>query len=222
MRSGTAILGVFLVVGALPALAQREECAPQVDEIYRHFCMNCHGPYGRGETSAAAYLTVKPPDFTDSTNLSPRSVEQIAAELTAKERSADEKPHSFMVIGGVLSEENLNNAIAYTKALAVPGKHVSLLAGRDIFNATCWVCHGRQGEGNGPAAKNVTDAKVRNFRSPEFVFEGGEDAVYRAISEGAAKAFHGSPYMPEWDTAFSPQQIRDVMAYINSFKQHSE
>jgi hypothetical protein len=39
-----------------------------------------------------------------------------------------------------------------------------------------------------------------------------------SISEGAAKSFHGSESMIAWKGSLTPQQIRDVMAYIETLK----
>jgi mono/diheme cytochrome c family protein len=50
------------------------------------------------------------------------------------------------------------------------------------------------------------------------VVAGREDEVVEVITQGAAAAFHGSPYMVEWSTRLSPQQIRDVVAYLHTFK----
>jgi len=123
-----------------------------------------------------------------------------------------------MMIGEVLKKEALRDAIAYIRTLSVPGKHVSILAGRDIYNTFCSVCHGAKGDGQGPAAKNLVGVRPRDFTSKDFIVEGREEEVRRTIFEGAAKAYHGSPYMPEWKTALSQQQILDVVEYLKSFK----
>ena len=102
--------------------------------------------------------------------------------------------------------------------LAVPGGNASVPAGRDLYNAVCWVCHGRAGDGRGPAAENLVDAKPRDFTAKDFRIEGREQEVYQVISRGAAEAFHGSSYMLEWKSTFSPQQIRDLIAYLKTFK----
>lgn len=101
------------------------------------------------------------------------------------------------VIVEALKEDTLRDAVAYIRTLAVPGKHVSIQAGRDIYNTFCWACLGAKGDRQGPAAKNLVRVKLRDFTSKDFVIEGHEENVYRAIFEGAVKAFHGSPYMPE-------------------------
>jgi cytochrome c len=118
----------------------------------------------------------------------------------------------------LIREDSLRHVIAYIRTLAVPGKHVSVMAGKDIYQSFCWVCHGTQGDGNGPAAKNLVDAKPRDFTSKDFIIQGREQKIYRSISLGAAKAFHGSSYMLEWGTALSPQQIRDVTEYLKTFQ----
>ena len=66
-------------------------------------------------------------------------------------------------------------------------------------------------DGNGPAAKNRDAVKPRDFTAPEFRVEGREDELHRLISQGAAKSFHGSEYMLEWENKLSPQQIDDVL-----------
>jgi mono/diheme cytochrome c family protein len=60
--------------------------------------------------------------------------------------------------------------------------------------------------------------KPRDFTSKDFIIEGREEEVHRTIFEGAAKTFHGSPYMPEWKTALSHQQTLDVVEYLKTFK----
>jgi mono/diheme cytochrome c family protein len=184
---------------------------PKGEAVYRNLCASCHGRYGRGDGPAAADLAVPLPDFTDSALLANRSDEEIEKRLRAN------ASHTPMAPAAALREGAFLDAIAYVRTLSVPGKHVSLLAGRDIYNGSCWVCHGPEGNGKGPAARNVSPPP-RDFTSPEFRIEGREDEVARVITEGAAAAIHGSAYMPEWGTRLSPQQIRDVMEYLKTFR----
>jgi mono/diheme cytochrome c family protein len=146
----------------------------------------------------------RPPDFSDPALLANRSDEEIQGRLR------DSARHTPMAIAAVLQEDAFRDALAYLRTLSVPAKHVSLLAGRDIYQGSCWVCHGVRGDGKGPAG-NV-DPPPQDFTSPDVVIEGREEEVYRAISTGAAASFHGSACMPEWGTRLSPQQIRDMSA----------
>ncbi|MFQ5847239.1 MAG: c-type cytochrome [Candidatus Methylomirabilales bacterium] len=218
MRVGVALLGLFMMAGVVTAQPESHEAVTHGEQVYRTFCWTCHGRYGRGDGPAAEYLAVRPPDLTDPAVLGDKSDRKIIRHIRAGKGRPDATHRPMVVITQALKEEALRDAIAYMRTLAVPGKHVSLLAGKDVYNTFCQVCHGSRGDGEGPAAKNLADVKPRDFTSKDFIIEGREEEVYRAIFMGAAKAFHGSPYMPEWRTALSPQQIKDVMEYLKTFK----
>lgn len=212
------LLGLFLVVAGASSPAVR----PKVDvkrgeQVYKTLCWTCHGNYGRGDGPAAQYLAHVPPDFTDPCVLGGKSDQQVLSILLDAKGEAGAN-HRTMIIGEVLKREVLRDAVAYIRTLSVPGKHVSILAGKDIYNTFCWACHGIKGDGQGPAAKNLVGVKPRDFTSMDFIIEGREEEVHRVIFEGAAKTFHGSPYMPEWKTSLSHQQIMDVLEYLKTFK----
>lgn len=215
----TRIVGVAVMV--LGLLAWRVEAAPPADPapqrgatIYRDFCASCHGPYGRGDGPIAPELKEKLPDFTDPSRLAGRSDDQVLKDLT-------DKSHGPMSVANALKPDALKASIAYVRTLSTPGKHVSVQAGHDIYLASgCAGCHGIDGDGRGPVAAALTDKPPRDFTSPKFVIEGREEEVARSISLGAEQAFHGSKYMPEWATRLTPQQIRDVVAYLQTFKTH--
>ena len=123
-----------------------------------------------------------------------------------------------MAAAGALKPETLVAAIAYIRTLSVPGKHVSVLAGRDIYNSTCFPCHGMKGDGKGPVVQYLDGVQPRDFTAVTFVIDGREDELVHFISVGAAKAAHGSSYMPEWASRLSPQQILDTVEYLKTFK----
>lgn len=206
------------MAGGAAAQPQPQAGVARGEQVYRTFCWTCHGHYGRGDGPAAQYLAVRLPDFTDPALLGDKSDQQIVTHITARKGRPDTNHAPMVVIAEVLKEDALRDAIAYIRTLAVPGKHVSLLAGKDIYNTFCQGCHGLQGDGQGPAAKNLVGVKPRDFTSRDFVVEGREEEIYRTIFMGATKAYHGSPYMPEWRTTLSRQQIQDVMEYLKTFK----
>jgi mono/diheme cytochrome c family protein len=215
MRSIVAAIGAYLAMSvcAVPvavAGSASEEAVKRGEQVYSSLCWTCHGRYGRGDGPAAEGLAVRPPDFTNSAFLAGRSNSQIVARLRGT-------AHTPMAIASVLKEEALRDAISFIRTLSVPGKHVSLRSGRDIYNGSCWVCHGSEGNGAGPASHNM-DPAPRDFTSPEFRIKGREQEIYRIISLGPAAAFHGAPYMPEWGSKLSPQQIRDVVEYLKTFQ----
>lgn len=181
-------------------------------QIYSQLCASCHGPYGRADGPLAKNLSRLPPDFTDANWMAKRSDADIAKSLAAAS-------HGPMAVAGVLKPDALVESIAYIRTLSVPGKHVSVPAGRDIYNATCWQCHGINGDGKGPVVPYLGGTKPRDFTAATFVIDGREDAIAEFITVGAAQAAHGSSYMPEWASRLSPQQIRDTVEYLKTFKQ---
>jgi mono/diheme cytochrome c family protein len=216
MKMGKGIVASVALAGLVsmsaPAFAGAAELKPaRGEQMYSEFCSMCHGRYGRGDGPLAANLSRQPPDFTDPNWLAGRTDGDIAAGLAGAS-------HGPMAVAGELKPEALVGAIAYVRTLSVPGKHVSVLAGRDIYNATCWQCHGVKGDGKGPVAQFLVDAKPRDFTSVTFVIDGHEDEIAEFITLGAVKAAHGSRYMPEWASRLSPQQIRDTVEYLKTFK----
>lgn len=205
---------VAVTLGSADALAAAEGTAStklQGQQVYDELCATCHGRYGRGDGPLAPNLKAPLLDFTNSAWLGGRTDEAIAKGL-------ENASHGPMTVATVLKPEILQDTIAYIRTLSVPGKHVSVPAGRDIYAASCQGCHGANGDGKGPVAQYLEPPKPRDFTSSEFKIEGREDELVNFISLGAAKAMHGSPYMPEWATRLSPAQIRDTVEYMKTLK----
>jgi mono/diheme cytochrome c family protein len=208
--SGWVSLLLLIAASGIAVAAPKEDAALRGQEVYNSVCWTCHGRYGRGDGPAAVDVAVPLPDFTDSARWKGRTPAQVLERLRGG-------GHTPMAIANVLKPEALDDALVYIQTLYVPGKHVSLKAGADLYNGSCWVCHGANGNGKGPAGVNL-DPPPRDFTAPTFRIEGREEEVYRAIYLGPAQAFHGSPNMPEWGTRLSEQQIRDVMEYLKTFQ----
>jgi mono/diheme cytochrome c family protein len=214
MRVKIWLLCAAAVCASWALLATGEATAAKEDrgaEIYSNLCASCHGRYGRGDGPLARELKLKPPDFLSSDWLARRSDDEIIAGLKSG-------AHPAMSVATVLDEGALRAALQYVRNLAPPGKYLSVLRGRDLYNASCWVCHGRNGDGKGPAAKTLEGPKPRDFTSPDFIIEGRESEIADTISRGAAASFHGSPMMPAWSSSLSPQQIHDLVEYLKTFR----
>jgi mono/diheme cytochrome c family protein len=120
-----------------------------------------------------------------------------------------------MAIALVLDEEAFVEAITYARALSVPGGGVALLSGRDIYNSSCWMCHGPEGNGKGLLLRD-NGAEARNFSSPEFAID--VPALSQMLSPEAENAFHGSRYMPGWTRRLTPHQLQDLVAFLRTFQ----
>ena len=85
-----------------------------------------------------------------------------------------------------------------------PIKHTSPASGSEMYHAYCAVCHGKTGEGNGPAASELkipppdltTMAKRNHGKFPM-------DKVISVLRFGVEEPAHGTSEMPIWGPLFS-------------------
>ncbi len=116
-----------------------------------------------------------------------------------------------------------------TELKHVPITRTASNSGKEMFNSYCAVCHGTDGEGNGPAAsamknqpKDLTSLAQKN---------GGKypTAHVAAVIRGqAATPSHGSEDMPIWGPLFSSisqgheaevqQRITNLANYIETLQ----
>jgi mono/diheme cytochrome c family protein len=80
-------------------------------------------------------------------------------------------------------------------------------AGSDTFKTRCSACHGHKGAGDSIFGRNLN---VRPLGSPEVQAQ-SDDQLFAIISKGRKK-------MPAFDRKLSPDQIRDLVKHIRSFK----
>ena len=79
--------------------------------------------------------------------------------------------------------------------------------GADLFKAKCAMCHAADGSGGTPVGKSL---KIPDLRSAEV--QGQSDGqLATAISSGKGK-------MPAYGKSLSPEQIRQLVAYIRGLK----
>jgi caa(3)-type oxidase subunit IV len=84
------------------------------------------------------------------------------------------------------------------------------------FNLICAQCHGRAGDGTGPAGAAL-DPHPANFTDPEFWTTRDMDRIRNVITNGAASV-GGSPLMVSWSASFSADQIAQLADYVAHFR----
>jgi mono/diheme cytochrome c family protein len=82
--------------------------------------------------------------------------------------------------------------------------------GKAIFGQNCAVCHGSGGDGQGIGAAGMSPPPA-NFTDPEFWKDKTDTFLAHVISNGIGQ-------MPGWSESLTPDQIRDVIAYIKTLK----
>jgi mono/diheme cytochrome c family protein len=108
----------------------------------------------------------------------------------------------------------------------VPVKPTSPTSGQEMYTVYCAVCHGREGNGNGPAAEalkvpppDLTILAEKNENKYPF------DRVRSAITGGLRLPAHGSKEMPVWGQLFwgmSQGHASEVQLRINNLNKHIE
>ena len=83
----------------------------------------------------------------------------------------------------------------------------------------CWLCHGKEGRGNGPSASSLTDSKGYPITPFDFTsgtrFKCGESdqGIFRDLMTG----LDGTP-MPSFADALKPDQAWDIVHYIDALR----
>jgi mono/diheme cytochrome c family protein len=86
--------------------------------------------------------------------------------------------------------------------------------GRKIFQTRCFVCHGREGKGDGPAATGL-GANPRNFTDPAWQNSITDDRLRQVIKGGGGAAGESSAMPPNSD--LTSEQLESIIRYIRSF-----
>ncbi len=88
-------------------------------------------------------------------------------------------------------------------------------AGETIFEARCFVCHGRAGKGDGPASIGL-GAAVRDLTNPSWQ-DSTSDEILRTVIRSGARAVGGSVAMPP-NPDLSDDQIRSLLKFIRGLR----
>jgi mono/diheme cytochrome c family protein len=110
-----------------------------------------------------------------------------------------------VVVAGYMQKELLTAAF---QTNPYQGSAESVARGEANWTAHCQVCHGPDGEGNGPASAQLS-AKPKDLTMVALppIFPDGIMAFRIA---------NGKNTMPAWNQAFTPEEIWDLVSYIRS------
>ena len=207
-------------------------------ELYRRYCIFCHGAYGDGMGENAAYLDPKPRDFTKAT-FKCRSTPSGSLPLDGD--LYDTISHgvhgSGMPSWKPLTRQQRVDLVAYVKGFsprweeekpvapleipaAPPNSVESARHGAELFqNMNCWLCHGKEGRGNGPSAHTLTDSK--GYPITPFDLTSGKQLKCgdsdRAMFRDLMTGLDGTP-MPSFSGALKPEEVWDLVHYIETLR----
>jgi mono/diheme cytochrome c family protein len=179
---------------------QAAEEAGQV--LYADNCATCHGTNGEGGIGPAL----------NSRDLLTSTMDESLAGLTRFGVPSSLMPAWGQAFGGPFTDEEINHITAFIRAWEPTAPEISLeteepdpLRGAEIYETTCFICHGEDGQGTSTAPALNDPERLQKF----------DDIWYRnTIARGRpAKG------MPTWGTVLSPAQINDLVALIAAWRE---
>lgn len=207
-------------------------------DLYRRYCLYCHGVKGDGTGENAAWLDPKPRDFTSGTfKCRSTPTGTLPPDSDLFHTVGRGIVNSAMPSWFPLTRENRLDLVAYIKTfsprfskepagaqLAIPPEPPDtadgVSRGQKLFQKIeCWKCHGQEGRGDGPSASTLTDSKDRPIVPYDFStgarFKCGEtnEDLYRIFMTG----LDGTP-MPSFADVLKPNEAWDLVHYLRTLQ----
>lgn len=247
-----AIIIVLLAAGGINAFAQEShignvtghahgggQLRPDAGkQLYRRYCIGCHGPQGDGNGENATWIDPKPRDFT-------AAVFKCRSTPTGTLPTDDDLFNSVtrgfittnMPAWKPLTNHNRADLVAYIKTysarwktdmpvepIVIPPEPAvtieGILHGRELYQKVeCWKCHGPEGRGDGPSAPTLTDSKNNSIRPYDFSadsrFKCGvtNQDLYRIFMTG----LDGTP-MPSFADSIKPADAWDLVHFLRTLQ----
>lgn len=205
-------------------------------ELYRRYCLGCHGRYGDGNGESASHLDPKPRDFTKAT-FKCRSTPSgsLPTDSDLYDSIGRGLYNSGMPPFIPLTREQRADLTAYIKSFSPrfkeekPGTPLSIpqeppasadgiQRGADLYQKmNCWSCHGKEGRGNGPSALTLTDTRGYPVLPSDLTagthYKCGK--TDRDLFKDLTTGLDGTP-MPSFSDSLKPDQIWDLVHYIKT------
>lgn len=207
-------------------------------DLYRRYCVGCHGPKGDGEGENAQWIDPKPRDFTmglfKCRSTISGSLPTDTDIFTTIGRGVDT---TNMPPWNPLTDQQRADLVAYIKTFSprfkeeapdapieIPAESAatpeSIMRGQDLYKKLrCAECHGEEGRGNGPSAPTLDDSKGN--RIPPYDFTAGsrfkcgttDQDLYRIFMTG----LDGTP-MPTFSYWLKPDQAWDLVHFLRTLQ----
>ena len=207
-------------------------------QLYRRYCVGCHGPEGDANGENAPWIDPKPRDFTAATF-------KCRSTPTGTLPTDEDLDHAItrgfvttnMPSWNPLTPQQRVDLVAYIKTFSprwkteksgppitippeTPVTIESVLHGRELFQKMeCWKCHGPAGHGDGPSAATLTDSKDNPIRPYNFStgsrFKCGDSNqdLYRIFMTGV----DGTP-MPSFADVIQPNDAWDLVHFLRTLQ----
>jgi cytochrome c oxidase cbb3-type subunit 2 len=232
------------LVAAIPGVGAEVNVGGVVGEatrgkqLYRRYCVGCHGQKGDGQGENGVYMEPRPRDFTTGTfkcRSTPTGTLPLDTDVYATIGRG--LVASSMPSWNALTAQERADLLAFIKdfsprwavekpepPLAIPAEPAetpeSVTRGGKVYERMeCWKCHGKDGSGNGPSATTLTDSKDRPIVPYDFTkgtrFKCGRtnQDLYKIFMTG----LDGTP-MPSFKDNLPPDVAWDLVHYLRTLQ----
>ncbi len=201
---------VFYTIGEKTRLARAagsftSERVQRGRAIYNQQCVNCHGAQGEGGVGPAL----------NNRTLLKNTLDSVFFSVIRSGVPGTQMPAWSVDYGGPLTDEDVRDLVAFLRAWEPTAPEVQpatfqpdAARGALLFSSTCAICHGENGQGGGVAPKLNDPARLNAL----------PDDWYRGVIRFGRPA----KGMPTWGTVLSPNQIEDLIALIDAWRQGAQ
>lgn len=197
--------------------------------VYEDNCAICHGVKGDGRGHAASHFAMPPRDFTKG-EYKLRSTESgyLPTDADLIRSTLRGLPGTGMVPQDHLTEAEVHAVVAYIKSLSPafaehpspdpipipspsPRTPDAIARGRQVYKkGECAECHGAEGRGDGPSARDLS-VKPTDFTRRPLKSGSTPRDIFRSILTG----LDGTP-MPSYFLVLENKELWDLAYYIDS------
>ncbi|MCP4413556.1 MAG: c-type cytochrome [Gammaproteobacteria bacterium] len=204
---------LFLILNNTPIKATVPKAYEGL-KLYVSYCQLCHGTEGKGDGPLAKSMKITPADL--STTVRSRSDTILTKIITGEGRQTITGRDRHNLISdsmpewkNIFTEEQVKSIIAYLRFFG-KSKHKLLgdpKRGMEIYEKYCQVCHGEEGEGDGPMT-NLIGISPMDHTNPNETDTLNNKVLINSIKKGRGR------YMPRWEGIISDRDIEALVSYI--------
>ncbi len=211
-------------------------------KVYTQRCRGCHGDRGDGKGPASPFLDPKPRDFTKGIfkfhstpgqNSLPTDSDLFVTithglwgtamppwySITERERLA--VIQYLKTFSDRWEKEDVKESITIPPEITITKEGIH--AGAQLFQQHCLLCHGKEGKGDGPLAKQVNDVWGYPIQPANFTLPAGEPGgvklghdskhLFTTIMTGVG----GDP-MPAFQDQLISAEVWNLVHYVQSLR----
>lgn len=201
---------------------------------YLAYCAMCHGNTGNGDGEVAAVMLQKGVTvarLNDGERMNTLTQAELA-KVIAQGGAHTGRSNLMPAWGDLLGPDLVEALTLYVGSLsaahpAIPNatlqEYLAAPAGapgdgRTLYVHHCSACHGALAKGDGPIGERLfAEHKIRprDLTDSSYIATRSDKELFAVISRGGGH-FKKSTFMPAWTVTMSPEQIRDVVAYVRA------